>query len=115
MTAYVCRVITKVSRFFKRCVSRRKEIIQQLTVVEQINRRILYPDALSKHEKCEEFKQRVAIPLIVDGEIYDKGLIQLEKTELWLRQRMRSFGFKDIKQISYCSIKAKDRFFIDPY
>ncbi|MFS0786183.1 YetF domain-containing protein [Shouchella sp. 1P09AA] len=115
MAAYVYRMIAGMMCLLKRCLPRRKDFIQQMTVVEQINRRILYPDAFSKHEKCEEFKQRVAIPLIVDGEIYDKGLIQLEKTELWLRQRMRSFGFRDIKQISYCSIKAKDRFFIDPY
>ncbi|GAF24507.1 hypothetical protein JCM19047_4413 [Bacillus sp. JCM 19047] len=51
----------------------------------------------------------------MDGKVYRTGLAELERTELWLRQRIKAFGFHDIKQISYCSIRAKDRFFIDPY
>ncbi|WP_054711318.1 YetF domain-containing protein [Bacillus sp. JCM 19041] len=63
----------------------------------------------------EQAKQTfIPLPLIIDGTIQQEGLNELKQTELWLRQQLRSFGYRDIRKISYCSIKGKHSFFIDP-
>ncbi|MED4130062.1 YetF domain-containing protein [Shouchella miscanthi] len=77
----------------------------------RLNRQVHGPELPTDNK----MKGQRAIPVIVDGKVYRTGLAELERTELWLRQRIKAFGFHDIKQISYCSIRAKDRFFIDPY
>ncbi|WP_078390858.1 YetF domain-containing protein [Shouchella patagoniensis] len=62
----------------------------------------------------EQVKQSmIPLPLIIDGTIQQEGLNELKQTELWLRQQLRSFGYRDIRKISYCSIKGKHSFFID--
>jgi uncharacterized membrane protein YcaP (DUF421 family) len=52
------------------------------------------------------------LPLIMDGIIQEEHLKQIGKTNLWLRQQLRSLGYKDFKNISFCSYD-KGVFFID--
>lgn len=54
----------------------------------------------------------ITIPLIIDGAIQDKNLERIEKTQLWLRQELRKRGYKDTKNISFCSFQNGE-FFID--
>ncbi|KQL55896.1 hypothetical protein AN965_16575 [Alkalicoccobacillus plakortidis] len=83
--------------------------------IRKIGNRLNYPVRRPELLTDNKGKSQRAIPVIVDGKVYRNGLAELERTELWLRQHIKAFGFNDIKQISYCSIRAKDRFFIDPY
>ncbi|SDC20738.1 YetF domain-containing protein [Shouchella lonarensis] len=53
-----------------------------------------------------------SLPLIVDGSIEHTHLQRLNKNEFWLRQQLRRFGYRDIKNISYCTMKGKNRFFV---
>jgi uncharacterized membrane protein YcaP (DUF421 family) len=53
-----------------------------------------------------------ALPLIIDGTIQDDHLEKIGKTNLWLRQKLRELGYKDITQISYCTVQ-NDEFFVD--
>ncbi|WP_223702877.1 DUF421 domain-containing protein [Sutcliffiella deserti] len=52
------------------------------------------------------------LPLIMDGVIQEEHLAKAGKTNLWLRQQLRSLGYKDFKKISYCSYN-NGVFFID--
>jgi uncharacterized membrane protein YcaP (DUF421 family) len=54
----------------------------------------------------------ITIPLVLDGQIQSKNLERLEKNELWLRQELRKHGFKEIKNISFCSYQ-NGQFYID--
>lgn len=54
----------------------------------------------------------ITIPLIIDGEIQEKNLERIEKTQLWFRQELRKLGYKDVKNISFCSYQD-GKFFID--
>ncbi|HEX6922950.1 MAG TPA: DUF421 domain-containing protein [Bacillales bacterium] len=55
----------------------------------------------------------VPLPLILDGKVQDKHLERIHQTPLWLRQQLRSLGYKDIKNISYCALQPDGTFFID--
>lgn len=52
------------------------------------------------------------LPLIMDGVIQDEHLQSMNKTNLWLRQKLRELGYKDVKKISYCTYQ-NGQFFID--
>lgn len=52
------------------------------------------------------------LPLIMDGVVQEEHLLQIGKTNLWLRQQLRDLGYKDFKNISFCSYN-KGVFFID--
>jgi uncharacterized membrane protein YcaP (DUF421 family) len=54
----------------------------------------------------------ITIPLIMDGEIQESNLGKINKTNLWLRQRLREKGFQNIKDISFCSYQNGE-FYID--
>ncbi|WP_078379557.1 DUF421 domain-containing protein [Sutcliffiella halmapala] len=52
------------------------------------------------------------LPLIMDGVIQEEHLVEIGKTNLWLRQQLRGLGYKDFKNISFCSFN-NGVFFID--
>lgn len=66
---------------------------------------------LSVFEK-EKKAGGITIPLIVDGEIQEKNLERIEKNQLWFRQELRKLGYKDMKNISFCSYQD-GKFYID--
>lgn len=55
----------------------------------------------NKPTNHEEFS--VDLPLILDGTIQESHLVQMNKSNFWLRQELRKLGYKDIKNISYCA------------
>ncbi|MDZ5470847.1 DUF421 domain-containing protein (plasmid) [Bacillus sp. 31A1R] len=60
----------------------------------------------------EDQKSGITIPLIIDGEIQEENLAWINKNNLWLRQQLRDLGYKEIKDISFCSYQD-GKFFID--
>lgn len=54
----------------------------------------------------------ITVPLIIDGVIQEKNLERIEKNQLWLRQELRKLGYKEVKNISFCSYQNGE-FFID--
>jgi uncharacterized membrane protein YcaP (DUF421 family) len=94
-------------------VQLRQNKISKLSDVEFA---ILEPSGkLSVIEKQDGEKQQpmMPLPLILDGKVQDEHLEQINQTPLWLRQQMRKLGYRDIKKISYCSLKDRDTFFVD--
>jgi uncharacterized membrane protein YcaP (DUF421 family) len=96
-------------------VQLRQNKISKLSDVEFA---ILEPSGkLSVIEKQEDaddgYAPRLPLPLILDGKIQNEHLEQINQTQLWLRQQMRKLGYRDIKKISYCALKARDTFFVD--
>lgn len=66
-----------------------------------------------KHAYTKNETANRELPLIVDGSIQHDNLSELKQTELWLRQQLKKFGYKDIRKIAYCSLKGKHSFFVD--
>lgn len=65
---------------------------------------ILEPSGkLSVFEKDHKKKSTLHLPLIVDGNVQERHLKILDKTNLWLRQQLKKLGYHNIKEISYCS------------
>jgi uncharacterized membrane protein YcaP (DUF421 family) len=58
---------------------------------------------LSVFEKDHEKRSTLHLPLIVDGVVQENHLKILDKTNLWLRQQLRELGYRNIKEISFCS------------
>jgi uncharacterized membrane protein YcaP (DUF421 family) len=56
----------------------------------------------------------ITLPLIIDGTIQKEHLQRIDKTEDWLRKKLKRKGFdeKDIRNISFCSYQ-NNQFYID--
>ncbi|KMJ60552.1 membrane protein [Bacillus sp. LL01] len=63
-------------------------------------------------DEHQEEEGTLNLPLIMDGAIQEEHLKKINKTNLWLRQQLRSLGYKNFKNISFCSYN-KGVFFID--
>ena len=50
------------------------------------------------------------LPLILDGLVQYDNLHKMEKTEVWLQQKLRKLGYTDITEISYCSFQDNQLF-----
>ncbi|MEN0642977.1 YetF domain-containing protein [Alkalicoccobacillus gibsonii] len=59
------------------------------------------------------YTNSVPMPVIMDGQIQHAQLKQIDQNEFWLRRQVRDHGFKDIKRISYCSVRGDQLFYID--
>jgi uncharacterized membrane protein YcaP (DUF421 family) len=57
---------------------------------------------------------KLAIPLIIDGEIQEKSLKKANKTYIWLKEKLIEQGYQDINRISFCSIRDNE-LYIDLY
>lgn len=66
---------------------------------------------LSVFEKDKK-EGSITIPLIIDGVIQEKNVDRIGKNNLWLRQQLRNRGYKEIKDISFCSFQ-NGKLFID--
>lgn len=68
-----------------------------------------------KEKNDSNYAENVALPLplVLDGKVQQEHLEKIGKTPLWLRQELRKLGYKDIKKISYCSLKDNQTFFVD--
>lgn len=54
----------------------------------------------------------ITIPLIIDGAIEEDNLKRINKTNLWLRQKLKKMGYRDVRKISFCSYE-NGKFFVD--
>ncbi|WP_160722216.1 DUF421 domain-containing protein [Bacillus sp. USDA818B3_A] len=72
-----------------------------LSVIEKLKN----PDGPSKEGD-------ITIPLIMDGQIDEENLKRINKTNLWLRQELKKKGYREIKNISFCSFE-NGNFYID--
>jgi uncharacterized membrane protein YcaP (DUF421 family) len=77
---------------------------------------ILEPSGkLSVFEKEDnKMDGEITLPLIIDGTIQKDHLQRIDKTEDWLRKKLKRKGFdeKDIRNISFCSYQ-NNQFYID--
>ncbi|HHY72884.1 MAG TPA: DUF421 domain-containing protein [Bacillus bacterium] len=66
-------------------------------------------------DKYNQTNQAINIPfpLIKDGMIQEDQLKRIHRTNLWLRQELRKLGYKDIKNIFYCTIDDNGELFVD--
>ncbi|WP_282941304.1 DUF421 domain-containing protein [Paenibacillus sp. RC67] len=53
------------------------------------------------------------LPLIMDGKVQDDSLEKLGKTRFWLKSELQSKGVQDFKDVFFCTIDHKGKWFID--
>ena len=74
---------------------------------------ILEPSGkLSVIKKDKETPHSLTLPLVLDGQVQTTHLDMIGKTAFWLRKELRDRGFKDLKEISFCSFQNGE-FYID--
>ncbi|RAN90790.1 hypothetical protein B5P41_04745 [Bacillus sp. SRB_28] len=65
-----------------------------------------------KSKKSKNDTPIFTLPLIIDGEIQYNHLQMIEHTNEWLVEKLNKLGYKDVKQIVYCSFQ-NGQFFVD--
>lgn len=91
---------------------------QSIGDIRDVEYAILEPSGrLSVFEKQKSKKSKndtplFSIPLIIDGEIQRKHLYMMEHTDIWLEDKLKKLGYKNIENISYCSFQ-NGQFFVD--
>lgn len=65
-----------------------------------------------ENNEGQEENGSLALPLIVDGEIQEDNLILIDKSRAWLLQELKKNGYKETKDISFCSFQNGE-FYID--
>ncbi|WP_123043699.1 DUF421 domain-containing protein [Cohnella candidum] len=53
------------------------------------------------------------LPLILDGQVQDDSLEKIGKNRFWLKTRLREQGIEQFRQVFFCSIDHKGRFYVD--
>jgi uncharacterized membrane protein YcaP (DUF421 family) len=71
----------------------------------------IFQKGQDNHEGQEE-NGSLALPLIVDGEIQEDNLMLIDKTRAWLLKELKKKGYKETKDISFCSFQNGE-FYID--
>jgi uncharacterized membrane protein YcaP (DUF421 family) len=66
---------------------------------------------IKKDENSERFN--FPLPLILDGEIQEEHLKRMNKTSMWIKQELRKLGFRDAKEISFCSLNKDGGLYVD--
>ncbi|MGF9963310.1 DUF421 domain-containing protein [Bacillus rhizoplanae] len=91
---------------------------QSIGDIRDVEYAILEPSGrLSVFEKQKSKKSKndtplFSVPLIIDGEIQKKHLYMMEHTDMWLEDKLKKLGYRDIEDISYCSFQ-NGQFFVD--
>lgn len=60
-----------------------------------------------------EIHPPMGLPLIESGKVCGDNLKRIGRTYLWLRQELRKFGYRDIRQVNYLTIDQAGNFFMD--
>ncbi|WP_163858754.1 DUF421 domain-containing protein [Paenibacillus elgii] len=80
----------------------------KLTVVEKKQ------ETEPSDEKPPSFRyEGLPLPLIMDGKVQDENLDKLGQTRFWLKSQLQDKGVKDFKDVFFCSIDHRGRWFID--
>ncbi|MEK8131517.1 DUF421 domain-containing protein [Paenibacillus filicis] len=53
------------------------------------------------------------VPLIMDGKVQDENLTKLGQNRFWLKKELQAKGIKEFKDVFFCSIDHRGRWFID--
>ncbi|MCO7126407.1 hypothetical protein NIE88_11565 [Sporolactobacillus shoreicorticis] len=56
---------------------------------------------------------RPGLSLIENGKVRSDNLEQIGKTPLWLRQELRKFGYRNIRQVNYLRMDPLGNFYMD--
>ncbi|MCS7458695.1 DUF421 domain-containing protein [Paenibacillus doosanensis] len=53
------------------------------------------------------------LPLIMDGKVQDDSLTKLGKTRFWLKSQLQAKGIHDFKDVFFCTVDHRGKWFID--
>ncbi len=68
---------------------------------------------IKKNEDSNRTPFQMILPLVLDGKIIEDNLEKMDKTSFWLRQELKKVGFKDIKNISFCTLNDDGSLYVD--
>lgn len=80
----------------------------KLTIVEKPRQ-----EGSTASEKPVIRYEGLPVPLIMDGKVQDEGLTKLGKTRFWLKNELQARGVKDFKEVFFCSIDHRGKWYID--
>ncbi|WP_108669624.1 DUF421 domain-containing protein [Peribacillus acanthi] len=84
----------------------------EYAILETSGKLSVFKKEEQNQKKTKTKTSSLALPLILDGAIQQRNLIEFDKTQEWLLEQMKKQGYPDITQISYCSYD-NEAFFID--
>ncbi|MFE5320120.1 DUF421 domain-containing protein [Paenibacillus sp. NPDC056579] len=82
----------------------------KLTVVEREENEAKKPAA--KQQATIRY-EGLPLPLIMDGKVQDDSLGKLGKTRFWLKNELQLKGVHDFKEVFFCTIDHRGKWFID--
>jgi uncharacterized membrane protein YcaP (DUF421 family) len=65
------------------------------------------------HEPFRQPWPQMGLPLIEDGKCRLDNLFKIGRTQLWLKQELRKYGYRDIRLVKYLTIDQTGNFFMD--
>jgi uncharacterized membrane protein YcaP (DUF421 family) len=68
---------------------------------------------IKRNRDTERSPLQMILPLVLDGKVLEDNLEKVEKTAFWLRQELKKAGFKDIKEISFCTLNEDGSLYVD--
>jgi uncharacterized membrane protein YcaP (DUF421 family) len=68
---------------------------------------------IKRNRDPERSPLQMILPLVLDGKVLEDNLEKVEKTAFWLRQELKKAGFKDIKEISFCTLNEDGSLYVD--
>lgn len=81
----------------------------KLTVVEKKTEE----KKLQEGQQVKFRYEGLPLPLIMDGKVQDESLEKLGKTRFWLKSQLQSRGIRDFKEVFFCTIDHRGKWFID--
>ncbi|WP_067837285.1 DUF421 domain-containing protein [Amphibacillus sediminis] len=87
---------------------------KDIKAVQDVEYAILEPSGkLSVFAKEKPVSTGMVYLLIMDGEIQEDILTILKKDQAWLEEELRKRGYRDYRQISYCTYDQAHNWYID--
>ncbi|MCM3716983.1 DUF421 domain-containing protein [Fictibacillus phosphorivorans] len=68
---------------------------------------------IRRDDDFERSPLQMILPLVLDGKMIEDNLQKVDKTAFWLRQELKKAGFKEIKNISFCTLNADGSLYVD--
>jgi uncharacterized membrane protein YcaP (DUF421 family) len=81
------------------------------SMTEECSRKSLH--VKGDHSGCMIRYEGLPLPLIMNGKVQDNQLEKLGQTRFWLKNQLQAMGIFDFKQVFFCSIDHRGKFFLD--
>lgn len=79
----------------------------QLSVIPKSQKRAVTPEDMKLPTEYEGN----AYTLIMDGHVFHKNLLQLQRDMAWLKEELKNYGIVDLKEVLYACLDTRGQFY----